>query len=664
MPQAQNDFYRGLLSKDDPENISVTVRFFEKALTSPNVYVRQAAAEELANLMFEGNELPARTMRQLRGEMAGQWAAAFDAAGFPPQTVSAGQRNGEGSFPDKEKSLAFLLRLEQGAANSDMPRLYILLECSKRADFFSERELAAIEGHYASFRSRYNEALTFFRAFQEDGEWPRQLPRIFIEYPNLINDLGRTFQYTNSGREGLDLFLQWETNLAYAASVSSDIGGLRYSLLFYAARIARRMGQSSLGISLFEKALPFAPYAEQTDACIWYILENSLDGTSASFLQKLEEYIPLMHNIRYFNDIMERLLHKMASGNEWGRIIRTFDLLKDSGAAVQAGFAWLIARAIEEGLLSAAELRTAAETVNAETAAPLIFMRIAYNAVDVIDTRALYYRSLSASALGEPLFVFSAESAAAENSAAGEAATGTDDDTPSPACQFLLDFFSNGASDHALRYIRQFEKELAPHELRAVAQALAQAGVYYQSMRLVSLYINREDYTRNSLDLKLMFPRPYRELIEEYAEQFDISPPLFFGLIRVESAFQSAVVSHAGAVGLTQLMPATAQEVAGRIRRSGGPDYNGDDGINLTDPILNVHIGSYYFNYLMDYLKDPLLSLMAYNGGLNRVRRWRAASRLPADLLLETVSILETRDYGRRVMATASVYEYLYYRQN
>jgi soluble lytic murein transglycosylase len=165
--------------------------------------------------------------------------------------------------------------------------------------------------------------------------------------------------------------------------------------------------------------------------------------------------------------------------------------------------------------------------------------------------------------------------------------------------------------------------------------------------------------------LELLFPRPYKELVEEYAMLMGISPPILFALIRTESAFQSEVISHAGAVGLTQLMPATAQEMADRIRRVGGPDYAGmEGGLDLKNPEINVHIGTFYLNYLMERFDDELLSLLAYNGGMNRVRRWRNACTLPDDLFHETISFHETRDYGRKVLAAAAVYEHLYYREN
>ena len=61
-------------------------------------------------------------------------------------------------------------------------------------------------------------------------------------------------------------------------------------------------------------------------------------------------------------------------------------------------------------------------------------------------------------------------------------------------------------------------------------------------------------------------------------------------------------------------------------------------------------------------MKSPLLALLAYNGGMGRVPRWRAAQAdLPEDLFPETVELRETREYGRKVLSAAAVYGYLYY---
>jgi len=639
--QVQSDFYLGLLSKSNDQDSAETVRHFEKALASSNVYIRQAAANELAVLMYEGTELSPRTAERVRQEAAGGWAAAFDAV---DKSV------------DREKVLAFLLGSGQEAI-PDEARFFIMRECEEQGGLFSEVESAAISGRYASFRSRFNEALVFFRGFMEEGKWPERLPTLFLKYTDLINELGRTFQYTASGNEGIDLFLQWEANLADETDVGQDLSAnideARYKLLFFAARNARRRGRVSDGVSLFEKALVLAPDGEQADACIWYIMDSSLSEPFDVFIQRLEKCLPYLHDNSFLDDVLERFIQGLASGREWEKIIRTFAVIQNRNGASTAACAWIIARVINEGYLTDEQLRLAAEAANVNEAEPSVFLQIAYNAGDSNDLSALYYRLHSASALDLPFLEMSSPEVSSSKSG----------NKPSPALRFLLGFFDNGASAFSPPYIRLLENELTADELRAVAQALADEGMYAQSIRLVTMYTNREGYTRDKRDMELLFPRYYSELVEGYAAQYSIDPPVLYALIRTESAFQSEVTSSAGAVGLTQLMPDTAQEMADRIRRAGGPDYaSTEGGLNLKDADVNIHIGSYYINYLMARFDDILLSLLSYNGGMNRVRRWQDASTLPVDLFLETIAFSETRDYGRKVMAAAAVFQELYYR--
>jgi soluble lytic murein transglycosylase len=286
---------------------------------------------------------------------------------------------------------------------------------------------------------------------------------------------------------------------------------------------------------------------------------------------------------------------------------------------------------------------------------------------------ALYYRSLSAAVLGETFLTLPPPSRRLRARKPPTAKNGE-----SGIMLFLLGFFEHGVGEFAPRYIREEENNLSADELRRLAEALAAAGQYRESIRLVSLYTKRDGYQIGRGDLQLSHPRPYKELVEQYAGETGIDPALLFGLIRTESAFDPNAVSRVGAIGLTQLMPATAEEAAGRIRRQGGPDYirdgsavNGGDEngrerstVDLRNPAANIHIGASYLAFLNGRMEDPLLALLAYNGGMNRIRRWRGARSavsLPPDLFLETVEITETMDYGRSVTAAAAVYRALYY---
>jgi soluble lytic murein transglycosylase len=225
--------------------------------------------------------------------------------------------------------------------------------------------------------------------------------------------------------------------------------------------------------------------------------------------------------------------------------------------------------------------------------------------------------------------------------------------------EFLLGFFEYGAADLAFDFIKDDTDRFSPGELRALAAAFAATEHWEESIRVVAAYAGRAGYVMKKRDLELYYPRAFVDLVEPLAGDAEIPVEILFGLIRIESAFAPGIRSRAGAVGLTQLMPATAKEMAARISRRGGPNYAE---IPLEDPAANIHLGAVYLRYLMDRTESPLMALLAYNGGMGRLRRWRnAEAALPGDLFLETIEYNETREYARKVLTAAAAYGYLYY---
>jgi len=592
--------------------------------------------------MSHGNELSSGTIKSIRREARGFWGEAFEIA----DNIT------------KEKVISFLLNYNLNTASFREARNFILSECEKKQIAFTKSERAVIDGHFDIANFRYIDALNHFNNLRisipgTGGSnamqiWPDVIPQIFIQYPILINDLGRSFWNTQSGNECIALFLRWETALARENASLLD---QRYKLLYSAGRIARARGTTA--IPTFERALALAPDNDQTDICIWNILNLSTGASGDVFIERLARLIPLWHKGGFYNDIMERYLQRLAALQDWNRIIRVFDVIKNSNADVpKAAYAWIIERTIEENLLSKEDSLLAAKAVNAATADPLAFARIAYNASGALTIPSLYYRSRTAAVLGLPFIQFKEPDKKHEGNT-----------TPSPVLQFLLDFFKNDAVHLANPYIRSMEDNLTPAELRALSEAYANAGIYNLSMRLIQVFIHEESYSPLRHDLELMFPRPYLELVESYTRQYNLEPSMMLGLIRAESAFQPAVVSRSGAVGLAQFMPRTAEDVANRIRRAGGPDYAGTNfNLDRTIPELSIHMGCFYLNMRRNELNSIQLGLMAYNGGVPRIRTAQRANRnLPPDLIVEVHPIYETRDYGRRVPGFAAVYQALYY---
>jgi soluble lytic murein transglycosylase len=201
---------------------------------------------------------------------------------------------------------------------------------------------------------------------------------------------------------------------------------------------------------------------------------------------------------------------------------------------------------------------------------------------------------------------------------------------------------------------------LSDDEIRALAVRFAAAERYGASIKTIAVLARRPGFKLTRSDMKLLYPQAFPREISEAASRWSIPEELLFGLVRTESAFIPDVVSNAGAEGLAQLMRPTAKDVAARLKGAVELKY-AEGEIDLSDPYTNVQLGGWYLANLNERLGSPLLSLFAYNGGISRVRKWRASSSaLPEDLFLETVPFSETRDYGRKVLAAAAVYGYLY----
>ena len=129
---------------------------------------------------------------------------------------------------------------------------------------------------------------------------------------------------------------------------------------------------------------------------------------------------------------------------------------------------------------------------------------------------------------------------------------------------------------------------------------------------------------------------------------------------RQESQFDRAIVSHAGARGLMQLMPGTARETSGKIAMAYRPDALTSD----TD--YNIQLGSTYFKRMLDNFSGSYpLAVAAYNAGPGNVRKWLTANGDPRtggiSMIdwIEKIPLFETRDYVQRVLENAVMYEHL-----
>ncbi len=156
-------------------------------------------------------------------------------------------------------------------------------------------------------------------------------------------------------------------------------------------------------------------------------------------------------------------------------------------------------------------------------------------------------------------------------------------------------------------------------------------------------------------DLELRFPLEHKPDVQHYAKKNKLDISWVYGVIRQESAFNASVRSFAGAVGLMQLMPATARYVSKKLLKKKRPPRHKD----LITPKTNIELGTTYLADVLSILgENPVLATAAYNAGPHRVKRWLPKSRLAADIWVELIPFKETKGYVKRVFTYAAIYDH------
>lgn len=154
-------------------------------------------------------------------------------------------------------------------------------------------------------------------------------------------------------------------------------------------------------------------------------------------------------------------------------------------------------------------------------------------------------------------------------------------------------------------------------------------------------------------DMEIRFPLVYTKQFDEAAKQTNIPNYTLYALARQESAFNSQATSSAGAMGLIQVMPATASLTARKFKLP----YSHKE--NLHDPDINVPIGAHYYKSMLDrFDNNRILATAAYNAGPERVASWlsRSAGKLPFDIWIELIPFAETNAYVRSVLMYSVIY--------
>ena len=196
------------------------------------------------------------------------------------------------------------------------------------------------------------------------------------------------------------------------------------------------------------------------------------------------------------------------------------------------------------------------------------------------------------------------------------------------------------------------EKNANLQDMLALGDWYLAKGDYSQSAKWGGKALNKEPAWHA---YELAYPKPFNEQVQRSAKEYNVDPNLLWALIKQESSFNAVAVSGVGAIGLTQLMPSTAKDIASRLHII----INETD---LLEPELNIRFGTYYLSsQLTKFSGDMDKALAAYNGGAGNVGKWSNSKIGVTKVDFPTaISFLETREYITKISNSYYIYEWLY----
>ena len=520
----------------------------------------------------------------------------------------------------------------------------------------------------------------------------------------LVADAGKAWLYSGSSKDGLERFE--EAFGSYPADASrlkrsAAEAASAWTSSYYRARFLRALERWTEAADLFGLLTGSAPSPQDADAAAWYgidcrmkaakaaqdaqaakdarlkkkvtaqVLADRASALRRSWLDILIVASATWNDPTVFSDIADSVLREALAARDWAFVI---DYAQRLGPRLSpmlgSRVAYLAGRILETGLdgekkagsASAAKGPAKAPVKPAEATEPDIAGLASgpaafYLAAANREGAPLYYRILSLRRLGSASdIVPPAQPGVAAAASPSGAAPGAPAATPGTEAEieaFYMGFIALGLTDFVYPEI-QARPSLGLETVRRVAQAMAAQGDYANSMRVILSLTGRPDWSATRADYEIIYPRPFLDELRAARPKPNVPEFMLYGLLRSESFFRPDIVSAAGAVGLAQLMPSTAEEIASGL---------GMESYDLTQPADSLRMGASHFADLIALTGGrPLRAMFAYNAGQGRLKRWLADyPGLPDDILLETLPIEETRQYGRNILQAAVFYAELYY---
>ncbi len=220
--------------------------------------------------------------------------------------------------------------------------------------------------------------------------------------------------------------------------------------------------------------------------------------------------------------------------------------------------------------------------------------------------------------------------------------------------EFYTILLEAGYMDEALALWKKQKPPLSMTTILAYTKQLAEQDRLYEMIGFTGYWYYHLPPSSTGPLIPLVYPgrkRYHLPVLQDNKKK--IPRELILGIIRRESAFKEDIASKAGAVGLMQLMPSTAEDLA---RKKGIANWS------LTNPRDNILLGTLYLDWLRQrhWTSSWIEVLASYNGGGGNLRRWKQGKQnWNPELLIQSIPYRETRNYIRQVIVATAYYRYL-----
>lgn len=516
------------------------------------------------------------------------------------------------------------------------------------SDFAVNKDFV-LQFRIAIYRGNYNAAFEMYDQIRALTIEKNKIPLTW----QLVADMGRAC--VNGNNDDINN-AKWFEELARGVWKDKRIN--YYAMIYSGLLYNKNDNYRRRSLKQFEAALDLAGDEGERDQALWYYLQSCLKISTEEAVAGLKKHAASFCQKDYFDDFFDSLSVLLFSGGKWNLFRQVLDAIEGHASqATVSKYAYLTARVLQsqtkepdkEKIEQAYKLAAATDPGTYVYYKLLAAKELGYSAGDIDK---MFFEPKNLPPL-KPEKVSMEQAVSARKLLLGYADFGLGE-CIYDEWKFFFDMDKKMIDLSTVERLSEFLRQMAG----------GQNDYYSKSLRMIARSANLDGIQISRAAFELLYPQNFLDSIRASAKEFEVDDYLMFALVRTESFFEPAIQSHAGAIGLTQLMEATASDCAKRLKV---------ESYNLLDPATNIRFGTYYYSHMKKRLDDSgILALFAYNAGITVVRRWIRSSKIElnsqgqlwSDMFLETLPFAETRDYGRRVVSAAAIYAWLYNGKN